>query len=80
MFISESFMPYSGKSKGFGSTFKEPDFLKQFKWPREKCAQNSLDETKKFFVSFENRLTYLNFDKTNQNWKITTKITQILKV
>ena len=73
-------MPYSGKSKGFGSTFKEPDFLKQFKWPREKCAQNSLDETKKFFFSFENRLKHLNFDKMNRNWNIMTRTTRNLKV
>ena len=60
-------MPYSGKSRGFGSTFKEPVVLKQFKWPREKCAQNSLDETKKLSISLENQLTYLNFDKTSRN-------------
>ena len=24
-------MPYSGKSKGFGSTFKDPDFKKKIK-------------------------------------------------
>ncbi|AGY82795.1 hypothetical protein Q783_05045 [Carnobacterium inhibens subsp. gilichinskyi] len=34
-------MPYSGEFKEFGSLFKEPVFLKPFKWPREKCAQNS---------------------------------------
>ena len=53
MFISESLMPYSGKSKGFGSTFKEPFFLKPFKWPREKRAQNSWDETKKISLALK---------------------------
>lgn len=36
----EFYAVFSGKSKGFGSTFKEPVVLKQFKWPREKCTQN----------------------------------------
>lgn len=54
MFISENLMPYSGEFKEFGSLFKEPVFLKPFKWPREKCAQNSWMRQKKFF-SFENR-------------------------